>query len=171
MQTSPRHTGVVVRRALAPLAGVLVLAASAGTLAAQGHAGHSTPAAAAKKGDSTARHAEGEAHHAIPWKALDAYHTLMAASWHPARDRNDLAPFRAKATEFAAAARTLTSEPVPAACGGPAKASRVAALVQASEAAAKMAGDRGVADASLKAALREAHERFHAVEEGCGGKH
>ena len=99
MQTSPRHTGVVVRRALAPLAGVLVLAASAGTLAAQGHAGHSTPAAAAKKGDSTARHAEGEAHHAIPWKALDAYHTrpgTATISRRSARRRPSSRPRRAR---------------------------------------------------------------------------
>ena len=41
-----------------------------------------------------------------PWKEMDAYHMLMMATWHPARDKGDLAPFRAKAKEmvrFAAA--------------------------------------------------------------------
>lgn len=158
------------RRLVAPVVAMLLSAATAGTLAAQGHAGHHAPAAA-KKGDSTHAHGGAEGHHALPWKALDAYHTVMAASWHPAKDRNDLAPFRAKATELVTAARALTAEPVPAACGGPARTAQVEALVRASEEAAKLAARRDVADAPLKAALKTAHDRFHAVEEGCGGQH
>jgi hypothetical protein len=171
MPATSRIAATLARRLLAPVAAALVLCTAAGTLAAQGHAGHHAPAAAAKTGDSTARHREGEAHHALPWKALDAYHTVMAASWHPAKDRNDLAPFRTKAGDFVAAAKALTMEPVPAACGGPAKAAQVEALVRTSEEAAKMAARRDVTDDALKAALRAAHDRFHAVEEGCGAKH
>lgn len=107
------------------------------------------------------------AEHAIPWRALDAYHTVMAASWHPAKERDDLAPFRAKATDLVAAAKALTAEPVPATCGGPARASGIAALLEASEAAARAAATPGLADAQVKAALKLAHDRFHAVEEAC----
>lgn len=178
MPRTRRPVAPVVRLLVAPAVGAVALALAAGTLRAQGHAGHHAPAAAGqpadkqeKKGEAHGKHGAGEGHHALPWKALDAYHTVMAASWHPAKDRDDLAPFRAKATELAAAARALTTEPVPAACGGPSKAPQVEALVRASEEAAKLATDRTVADAPLKAALRQAHDRFHAVEEGCGAKH
>ena len=35
------------------------------------------------------------------WKELDAYHLLIMATWHPAKDKNDLAPIRAKAISIA----------------------------------------------------------------------
>ena len=156
------------RRAVRALtaAVVTVLLSAAVATAAVAQAQPATPA--------TARPAAGTAHethedegHAIPWKALDTYHTVMAASWHPAKDRNDLAPFRARAAELVTAAKALTAEPVPAACGGPARAGNVAAVVRASEEAARMVGARGVTDEQLKAALRRAHDTFHTVEEGC----
>jgi hypothetical protein len=42
--------------------------------------------------------------------------------------------------------------------------------VAASEEAGKLAATSGVADDRVKAALRVAHDRFHAVEEGCEAK-
>ena len=142
---------------------VAVSIAASGTLSAQ-----TTPAKPAAES-----HDDG---HAIPWRALDTYHTVMAASWHPAKDRNDLAPFRARAAELVTAARALTAEPVPAVCGGPARASDVQAVLRASEEAARVAGTAGVPDQQVKAALKAAHDRFHTVEEACsashgGGKH
>ena len=159
------HVPAAVRHLLAA---AVVSVAAAGTLAAQAQPAKPAAAHGAGHGEKHGeKHEEGAAHHAIPWKKLDAYHTVMAASWHPAKDRNDLAPFRARATELVAAARALTTEPVPAACGGPARAPQVAALLAASEEAAKLAATPSVADEPLKAALRRAHDRFHAVEEGC----
>ena len=130
-------------------------AAVAGSLAAQ--AAPAKPAAGQHEGEN----------HAITWKALDSYHTVMAASWHPAKDRSDLAPFRARAAELVAAARALTAEPVPAACGGQARTADVTALLRASEEAARSAGAAGTADEQVKAALKAAHDRFHTLEEAC----
>jgi len=145
---------------------MLLSAAAASAAVAQAQ-----PAKPAAERPAPAAGAAHETHedagHAIPWKALDTYHTVMAASWHPAKDRNDLAPFRARAAELVTAAKALTAEPVPAACGGPARAANVEAVVRASEEAARMAGARDVTDEQLKAALRRAHDRFHTVEEGC----
>ena len=140
---------------------LLVLALVAGTplatLAAQGQpAPQATPAMS-----------HDDAGHAIPWKALDAYHTVMAASWHPAKKSDDLAPFRSRASALVAAARALAAEPVPAACGGSKHADDVQALVRVSEEAAKAAGTQGLPDATVKAALKLAHDRFHVLEEAC----
>ncbi len=168
---------LVRRRALALVAGAIVSAAAAGTVSAQAqpakpaaapaHGGHGGHGGHGAQGEG---HGAGESHHALPWKRLDGYHTVMAASWHPAKDRNDLAPFRARATDLLAAAKALAAEPVPAACGGPARAPQVQALLAATAEAAKLAATPGVADEPLKAALRTAHDRFHAVEEGCEAK-
>ena len=50
------------------------------------------------------------------WKELDAYHMLMMATWHPAKDKNDLAPIRAKATEMVASAKLVAASKSPMAC-------------------------------------------------------
>lgn len=127
--------------------------------------------AAAQQAPAKPAMAHADEGHAIPWKALDAYHTVMAASWHPAKDKNDLAPFRAKASALVSAARAVAAEPVPAVCGGPAKTADVQALVRVSEDAARLAGVSGTSDADLKAALKLAHDRFHTLEEACMAGH
>ncbi|MCU0619782.1 MAG: hypothetical protein MUF40_07840 [Gemmatimonadaceae bacterium] len=115
MSSRRRHAPTALRHVIAA---AVVSVAAAGTLAAQAQPARPAAAHGEKHGE---KHEEGEAHHAIPWKKLDAFHTVMAASWHPAKDRNDLAPFRARASELVAAAKALTSEPIPASCGGAAR--------------------------------------------------
>jgi hypothetical protein len=122
---------------------------------------------AAAQGQPAKPMEQGDEGHAIPWKALDAYHTVMAASWHPAKDKNDLAPFRAKAGALVSAARAVGAEPVPAVCGGASRNADVQALVRVSEEAARLAGVAGTPDAQVKDALKAAHDRFHTLEEAC----
>ena len=39
-----------------------------------------------------------------PWKEMNAFHRVMGATWHPASQKGDLAPLKAKAKELLSAA-------------------------------------------------------------------
>src|SRR5688572_19431105 len=56
-------------------------------------------------------------HHAASsgWKELDAFHEIMAATWHPAKS-GDLKDIRAKADSLSASAKNWAASKVPAAC-------------------------------------------------------
>jgi hypothetical protein len=102
------------------------------------------------------------------WKELDAYHALMMATWHPAKEKNDLAPFRAKAAEMVASAKVVAASKAPASCGS--KAEVIAAqkaLPAETEKAAKLVSPK-TTDADLKAALKTLHDKFDVLEMGCG---
>jgi hypothetical protein len=103
------------------------------------------------------------------WKELDAYHALMMATWHPAKDSSNLAPFRAKAVEMVAAAKTVAASKAPASCGGKAEivAAQKALPAETEKAAALAAGK--TSDADLKTALKALHDKFEVLEMGCGG--
>jgi uncharacterized protein involved in copper resistance len=110
-----------------------------------------------------AQNAKGEA-----WKELDAYHALMMATWHPAKDKNDLAPIRAKATEMVASAKVVAASKAPASCGGKAEVTKAqAALPAETEKVAKLVAAKA-SDADLKAGLKTLHDKFDVLEEGCG---
>ena len=102
------------------------------------------------------------------WKELDAYHQLMMATWHPAKERNDLGPIRAQVEAMVKAAELVGRSTPPGSCARPELAAartglagetrKVAALVKAK-----------ADDAALKTALSRLHEAFEVLEEGCGG--
>jgi hypothetical protein len=104
------------------------------------------------------------------WKELDAYHQLMMATWHPAKDRNDLAPIRGQAEAMVKAAELVGTSTPPGSCAKPELAAartglagetrKVAALVKAK-----------ADDAALKTALSKLHDAFEVLEEGCSGEH
>ena len=101
------------------------------------------------------------------WKELDAYHMLMMATWHPAKDKNDLAPIRAKATEMVASAKLVAASTSPMACQKPDLLKAQAALPMETEKVAAMVAAKA-ADADLKAGLKGLHDRFELLE-GCAG--
>ncbi|MEP6835076.1 MAG: hypothetical protein ABJB74_16940 [Gemmatimonas sp.] len=103
---------------------------------------------------------------ATGWKELDSFHTLMAASWHPASGKNDLAPAKAKAVDMAKAATVWANSKAPKGCDTP-KIKEALAKVNAGaqEFAALVA--KGTADAELKTKLGDIHETFEVVEMGC----
>ncbi len=103
------------------------------------------------------------------WKELDAYHELMMATWHPAKDKGDMAPFRAKAADMVAAAKTVGASKAPASCSSKADVQKAQkALAGETEKAAKLASGK-TSDADLKAALKALHDQFEVLEMGCGG--
>ena len=136
---------------------------------AGGHAGHQ----AGHQMDHNAMH-QGENHAASGWKALDAYHALMMATWHPAKDKGDMAPLKAQAVAMVTAAKGVAASTPPAGCGTPALAKAAAALPAQTQAVADLVA-KGAADAALKDALKGLHDHFEVLEHGCqplgGGAH
>ncbi|MES2521191.1 MAG: hypothetical protein V4617_00740 [Gemmatimonadota bacterium] len=112
-----------------------------------------------------AGHAEGN--HAVSgWKELDSYHMLMMATWHPAKEKSDMAPFRAKAADMVASAKLLSASTPPKGCDTPALKKAAADLLPATSSAAAMIASKAT-DAQLKTALGGLHEKFEVLEEGC----
>jgi hypothetical protein len=99
------------------------------------------------------------------WKELDAFHTLMAATWHPAKS-NDLKPIRAKADSLSLAAQVWSKSKVPAACDTEPLKTAIADVVAGSARVEQLVA-KSAADADLRAALHDVHERFEVVEKGC----
>jgi hypothetical protein len=120
--------------------------------------------APAKPADKMSEH-----HGASGWKQLDAYHELMAATWHPAKT-NDLKPIRAKADSLAAAAKTWAASTAPHGCDSKAIKDAIADVEKGSANVAKLVA-ANVPDAELRAALHDVHERFEVVEKGCKPAH
>jgi hypothetical protein len=115
-----------------------------------------------------------ETHHAAGsgWAELDAFHAAMAAAWHPAAGKGDLAPARARAGELAQRAQAWAGSrapaSAPAACRAPETARLVRLVARDAQAFAREAAAPGAADARLTASLRGVHERFEAAAARCG---
>ena len=107
------------------------------------------------------------AHHAARsgWKELDAYHDLMAATLHPAKE-NDLKPTRAKADSLSAVAKAWSESKAPKACDNKAIKDAIAEVVVGTTKVLHLVHGNA-ADADLKAAMHDVHERFEVVEKGC----
>jgi hypothetical protein len=102
------------------------------------------------------------------WKEMDSFHTLLAATYHPASNKKDVAPLRAKANDLAAAARAWSTSNPPATCNTSEVKSRVAtiatdALGIANEVLAS------ATSASLIDSINDLHTKFEKVEKACGG--
>jgi hypothetical protein len=151
-------------------AAAVVLAAPAGAQATQ---------PPAKKDDHAAMHAEhmkqmqhGKDAKANAWKELDAYHGLMMATWHPAKDKNDMAPTRGMIGNMVTSAKAVAASKAPAACQKPALVKAQAGLVGETEKVQALVTAKAD-DAALKAAMKGLHDAFEVLEEGCntGMKH
>jgi len=149
-------------RALRAVVALVAVAVSVPALSAQ-------PSTPPKPADAHAHHGaaqEKEMEHAKSgWKELDAYHDVMSAAWHPAKN-DSLAPARSSASALVTAAKTWATATAPKGCEAPAVKTAIARLVPESEAVAALVA-RNAADATLKAALKTVHDTFHLVEEGC----
>jgi hypothetical protein len=164
-----------LRPAAGTLAGLLLVAASAAaqTPAAPSPAepppGTTAPAVPAQASRMEMQHATGSG-----WAELDAFHAVLAASWHPAQ-KGDLAPARTRAAELSRRAQAWAASAAPASAASACRASTTVPAVRrvAREARtfARAAAARGTSDARLTATLRRVHDRFHVVEERCGAEH
>ena len=106
-----------------------------------------------------------------PWKEMNAFHRIMAATWHPAAQKNDLAPLKTRAKELVSAAESwaASTPPVmPASCGD---STVVAAAKKVASETKALVGlvESNVDDTRLKSALKEVHDTFEVAEKGCAG--
>lgn len=109
---------------------------------------------------------DGADHAMSAWKELDAYHMHMMATWHPAKNKGDMAPTRAKIGDMVTAAKTLAASTPPKACAGPKVAAAAKVLPMETQKVADLVAKKAD-DATLKAAMRELHDKFEVVEGGC----
>jgi len=111
--------------------------------------------------------AEAQEHHGSSgWKELDAFHTLMAETWHAVAKSSDFTTIRAKADSLALAAKRWAESPVPKACDTAPVRSAIADVAKGSAEVAAMVA-RKAPDAEIRTALHDVHERFEVVEHGC----
>ena len=109
-------------------------------------------------------------HAASGWKELDAYHRLMMATWHPAKSKNDLTPFRGMAADMVTSAQELALSRAPERCNNPVARSAAGGLLPATREVAHLAASNGP-DADLKAALRTLHDKFEVLEKSCSARY
>lgn len=112
-----------------------------------------------------------DSHMMGPWTEMNAFHQVMAAAWHPASEKNDLAPLRSRGKDLLTAAESWAgSKPpaMPASCASAPVRTAVEKVVAESRALVALL-DAGADDAKLKAALRTVHDAFEIAEKGCGG--
>lgn len=117
-----------------------------------------------------AKASHGGDHAASGWKELDNYHMLMMQTWHPIKEKGDVAPIRAKAAEMVASARKLATSKAPKGCDTPALKNAASTLVADTEGVANLVS-RKADDAALTAAMKTLHDQFEVLEEGCKPAH
>ena len=150
-------------------------AAAALFIAASSASAQTPPAQPPAKGDKMGQmdhakeHAkmEQDMHHAMsPWKELDAFHMLVMATWHPAKDKGDMTATRAKSAELVASAKTLAASSAPKGCDAPKVKDAVKGLPAEAQNVADLVTKKAD-DATLKAALKTLHDKFEVAEGGC----
>jgi superfamily I DNA/RNA helicase len=97
------------------------------------------------------------------WPQLDAFHMVMAESFHPYADSGNLEPAREYAAEMASLAEEWAGEPLPEKVDNEDTRALLNAL--AKETAAFSAIADSAPDDSLAAHLTSLHELFHKIQE------
>ena len=110
-------------------------------------------------------------HMAGPWKEMNEFHRVMGATWHPASQKNDLAPLKARAKDLVTTAEAWAASKPPAhpvACGSDEVRAATTKVAREAKALAALV-ESGAGDAKLKEALKGVHDAFEVAEHGCGG--
>ena len=99
------------------------------------------------------------------WVALDEYHKVMSATFHPA-ENGDLKPLYQNAANLATKAKTLKLSAIPADFQKDGVANSIALLEKESIALAKLVAKKKP-EAELKKNIFALHDRFHEIMEKC----
>jgi hypothetical protein len=126
--------------------------------------------AQAAPGKEKTMKAMGDDHMMSGWKELDAFHTVMAATWHPVAKSKDLTVIREKAGALSEAAQAWSTSTAPKACDTKEIRDAIAAVVSQSKSVAQLV-EKKASDADVTAALRDVHTKFEVVEKGCHPGH
>jgi hypothetical protein len=106
-----------------------------------------------------------------PWKEMNAFHRVMAATWHPASQKGDVAPLKAKATELLSAADAWAASKPPAMPASCADSTVIAAVKKVATETKTLLGlvESNADDTRLKSALKGVHDTFEVAEKSCAG--
>ena len=158
---------------------IIVAASTAGAQQQHQHGGAQKQDSAAMKGHDMKGHDmkgadmkghDMKGHSMSQWKEMDAFHATLAATYHPAAEKDDFAPLKAKAADLSAQARTWAASTAPASCATGDTKGAVDALAASTAALADQVS-KGATESELKAAITAIHEKFETVEHGCMPKH
>ena len=122
--------------------------------------------AQAPKHDMMAMEKEHATATATGWKELDAFHTLLAGTWHPVEKSKDFKPIRMQAADLADAAQALNAAKAPKQCDGKSVRDARAAISLGTRTLANQVV-RKASDADVRKALQTIHTRFEGVEMKC----
>jgi hypothetical protein len=106
-----------------------------------------------------------------PWKEMNDFHRVMAATWHPASQKSDMTPLKSRAKDLVTTAESWaasTPPAIPASCASEPVRNATSNVVTETKALLALV-DSGADDAKLKAALKTVHDAFEAAEKGCAG--
>ncbi len=104
------------------------------------------------------------------WEAMDAYHMIMAESYHPLKDSANLVPAKANAEELAAEAEKWSSSEIPERV----KNEEMIAMLESIKNSSRAFADKvkaGATDEELATALTALHDEFHHIMETWSGGH
>lgn len=99
------------------------------------------------------------------WAELDAFHSLLMSTWHPAM-KDSLTMARTLAPQVVAAADTWAKSKGPASCDNAAVRKALPGIVTDAKAFAAVAASKAN-DAAVKAALKKVHDGFETVGKPC----
>lgn len=103
------------------------------------------------------------------WKEMDAFHLIMAETFHPYKDSANLEPAKARASELMQAADQWAAAPLPAKVDSEEVSSKLNELK--SETATLAESVKSADDNVIAENLTRVHDTFHAIQEAWYQKH
>jgi len=120
--------------------------------------------------DSSATNGKMDDHMMGPWKEMNDFHRVLGATWHPASQKGDMIPLRARAKELRLAADAWAASKAPEmvpSCTSEGVRRMVNKVAHESKAIVAML-DAQVDDTWLMAQFKRLHSSFEAAEGQCG---
>ena len=103
------------------------------------------------------------------WKAMDNFHMIMAETFHPYKDENNLKPAKEKAKQLEDEAARWASAPLPAKVDNEEIKGKLASLKDETARLTTMVASES--DAAIGTQLTKVHDIFHEIQEAWYGGH
>lgn len=102
------------------------------------------------------------------WPEMDAFHLIMAESFHPFKDSGNLEPAKKYAAEMAASAAKWAEAPIPEKVNKPEVKEKIALLKSATAEFAQMV--QSGTEEQISEALTGLHDLFHELQDAWYGR-
>jgi PBP1b-binding outer membrane lipoprotein LpoB len=103
------------------------------------------------------------------WKEMDDFHMIMAETFHPYKDDNNLKPAKEKAKQLDDEAARWSASALPAKVNNEEMQQKLNSLKAETAKLASMVGDES--DEAIGAQLTKVHDIFHEIQEAWYGGH